>query len=164
MFIANPSCLIKMKISGLGLIKLNVHVVSSSPGIIRRWETTNQRPAHGCLNQWEARTVWEQRGTVPGVIWKWGQCSSTGWCLGRGTEANCNSMSIGLRSMGTLCHIRSGISDKLMNWAGSYNSEHQINHTLQVTQQQTTHTSDLNAASNTFLKIYKAYNVWLDHL
>ena len=52
-----------------------------------------------------------------------GQCSQTklavwAWAA-RDAGGNCNSMSIGLRSMGTLCHIRSGISDKLMNWAGS---------------------------------------------
>ena len=123
MFIANLSCLIRMKISGLGLIKLNVHVVSNSAGIIRVWDSTNQSPALDQDNQWEAGSVWEHHGTTAVCDMEEGQCSLTklavwgGWAGG-----NCNSMSIGLRSMGTLCHIRSGISDKLMNWAGSYNT------------------------------------------
>ena len=124
MFIANLSCLIRMKISGLGLIKLNVHVVSNSAGIIRVSDSANESPALGQLDQSEARIVGSIRRVS--VIWKRDNAARQNWlsgCLVSEAGGNCNSMSIGLRSMGTLCHIRSGISDKLMNWAGSYNTD-----------------------------------------
>ena len=70
MFIANLSCLIRMKISGLGLIKLNVHVVSNSAGIIE----CEIQPIRAQLL---AKTTNERRGRCESirelqrcVIWK----------------------------------------------------------------------------------------------
>lgn len=74
----------------------------------------------------ERRGLWGASGTTAACDMEEGQCGETKlavWCLVSEAGGNCNSMSIGLRSMGTLCHIRSGISDKLMNWAGSYNTD-----------------------------------------
>ena len=134
------------------------------------WRVAHQRLS-GCEKQpmrghhWAASTN-EKRGLCEGsreLRWVWygsgDNAAQQNWLMsgpGQWGQANCNSMSIGLRSMGTLCHIRSGISDKLMNWAGSYNTPDKP-HTPSDTKTETTQTSDFNAAScnsNTFLKIF----------
>ena len=80
MFIANLSCLIRMKISGLGLIKLNVHVVSNSAGITGVSDSANENPALGQLDQSEARIVGSIRRVS--VIWKRDNAARQNWLSG----------------------------------------------------------------------------------